>query len=613
MNSVQLHIALHDAVEKFGCSIICEDRLVNVLLDYGAFIDNPAIKNILKTMIADGYCQKVLDLGRRKRFSLTSLLNQPNKIEKPQGEEWKTKVQSYCVDYARQNGYLQDLVIYTTDSILYALGWKTNEPDNTGVSKNVKSTRSVSSQTGAQSTAVNNTTISSNTSGTNTNLSNSITYQTILNTQFLVINVKPLNAEVFIDGKQQYVSNGISAVELTIGKHDYEVRSNSYETQKGTIDINASSKQTLDIALKLQQALANLTVECTDADAEILADGKHLGIGKWSGLVKSGDITIECRKDKCYPYTIKQTISSGKDNIVKIPNLQPICGNIKINVQPYGSKIFINGKEEGTTPLMVTGIQIGERMLRVLTSEGQDYVTTVDVRENKVTDINHIIPSLFLDDYSQLEIGDWYYEDGSFSHVKAEGKTAVGIVFSLVTSEEEKIRGWTHGQIVAVREANAYKMFQGKDEYRKWGLYSEAIYKYAVTTIKNIELCMPSYSKNNYSKYDKGYAATHEESIFDNKEYPIFYAASHHDAPLPKGKTSGWYLPSIYQAHLLSNVIKTLNFSWELQKELKLDELTHISTSSMATEDTAWGGIIGYMRTNKLDSGWFNVRPVASF
>lgn len=610
MNSVKLHIALHNAVEKFGSNILCEDRLINILLDYGAFNDNPAIKNILKTMIVDGYCQKVLDLARRKRFSLSFLLNQSNKLEKPQGEEWKTKVQSYCVDFTKKNGYLQDLVVYATEGILYALGWKTYEPNNIIVSKNVKVSKSGSSQSSVQSVVVSNTTITPKMSGTNTNITNSVTYQTISNTQFLVINVKPLNAEVYVDGKQQYVSNGISAVELTIGKHNYEVRSNSYETQKGTIDIKSTSKQNLDIVLKLQQTLANLTIECTDADAEISTNGKILGIGKWTGLVKSGNISIECRKNRCYPYTIIQKISNGKDCTIKIPTLQPMCGNIKIDVQPYGSKIFINGKEEGTTPLMVTGVQIGERMLRVLTSEGQDYVTTIDVQENKVTDVNHIIPSLFLDDYSQLNIGDWYYEDGTFSHVKADGKIAVGIVFSLVTSEEEKKHGWTHGQIMAVKEAHAYKMFQGEDEYHKWGIYSEAIYKYAVTSIKNIELCMPSYSKDNYSKYDKGYAATHEESIFDNKEYPIFYAANHHDAPLPKGKTSGWYLPSIYQAYLLRNVINKLDFPWDLRREMELDDLHRISTSSMITKETAWQSLIG---GKKLDSGWFHVRPVASF
>lgn len=608
MKSVHLHIALHDVVEKFGCNILCEDRLINILLDYGAFANNPAIKNILKTMIANDYCRKILDLGKRKRFSLSELLNQPNKLEKPQGEDWKTKVQSHCVDFARQNGYLQDLVVYATESILYALSWKTNEPNNIVASRNNTISKSSSSMSSGQS-VVSNVNITSKTSGTNTNLTNSITYQSISNTQFLVINVKPLNAEVYIDGKQEYVSNGVSAVELTVGKHDYEVRANSHETQKGTIDINASSKQSLDIVLKVQQTLANLSIECIDADAEIWENGKIIGIGKWSGLVKVGSLSIDCCKDKCYPYTITQTILGGKDNFIKIPALQPMCGNLKVNVQPYGSKIFINGKEEGTTPLMVTGIQIGERMLRVLTSEGQDYVTTVDVKENKVTDVNHVIQSLFLDDYSQLKVGDWYYEDGTFSHVKAEGKTAVGVVFSLVTSEEEKRHGWTHGQIMAVKEANAYKIFNGKEDYHKWGIYSEAIYKYAVTSIKDIEFCMPSYSKENYSKYDKGYAATHEDSIWDNKEYPIFYAASHHDDPLPKGKTSGWYLPSIFQAYLLKKIIETPNFPRDLQKEL--DRLKGIPTSSMATKDTAWVG--SYNRDSKLNSGWFYVRPVASF
>ena len=57
----------------------------------------------------------------------------------------------------------------------------------------------------------------------------------------------------------------------------------------------------------------------------------------------------------------------------------------------------------------------------------------------------------FLFDYNELKIGDWYYEDGSFSRMKSDLKKCVGVVFSLNTSPLEQSEGWTHGLIVELQ------------------------------------------------------------------------------------------------------------------------------------------------------------------
>lgn len=52
-----------------------------------------------------------------------------------------------------------------------------------------------------------------------------------------------------------------------------------------------------------------------------------------------------------------------------------------------------------------------------------------------------------------LKIGDYYYSDGTFSSHLDKSKTCVGVVFSLETTGIEKAHGWTHGQIVALEDA----------------------------------------------------------------------------------------------------------------------------------------------------------------
>lgn len=390
MNSVKLHIALHNAVEKFGSNILCEDRLINILLDYGAFNDNPAIKNILKTMIVDGYCQKVLDLARRKRFSLSSLLNQSNKLEKPQGEEWKTKVQSYCVDFTKKNGYLHDLVVYATESILYALGWKTNESNIVNVPKKVKGIKSSSSQSSSQGVVVNNSNNTQKISGTNTNLTNSETYQSITNTQYLIINVKPINAEIFVDGKQQYVSNGISAVELPIGQHNYEIKATDYITRKGCVLVKRNQRCEISAELRSVFQTYRITITLANEDALIYVDNKYVGKGCQTIELKRGIHTILCRENGYLDYS-KTIIVEDRNIIVAIPRMFKTYATLKINVYPYGTDIYIDGKMKGKTPMVVDRLSAGVHKIAFRTPTGKEYIKELECKGQHIFNIEDII------------------------------------------------------------------------------------------------------------------------------------------------------------------------------------------------------------------------------
>lgn len=56
-------------------------------------------------------------------------------------------------------------------------------------------------------------------------------------------------------------------------------------------------------------------------------------------------------------------------------------------------------------------------------------------------------------DYSDVQIGDYYFADGTISHELSEKKQCIGVVFSLKTTDIERAKGWTHGQIVALVDA----------------------------------------------------------------------------------------------------------------------------------------------------------------
>mgnify|MGYP002622709920 CR=1 FL=1 len=595
MKPKSLHIAMREAIELFGVDVLTENRLVNILLDYGAYSDIPAARTIIQSLIAGGYSQKILGLGKQKRSFFSSLFNSDDTISKPEGEEWRNKLDSFSAVVTKQNGFQRTLVDYVVECVIYGLDWIDYTPE-TPKQQTVAPTPA--KVLGPQPKQV----CGGTTSGTNPNKTNSVSYQNIVDSQFLVMKVKPANAIVYVDDHQQYVSNGMMAVELPVGTHTYEVCADDYETQKGTVKITSKFKYSLDVELKLKQKTIRLSVETGDADAEIFINGVNYGRGKWTGLVEEGIYEIEGRKHRYYPQTKTVTLQGIDEQDVYIPCCIAKTGNLKVNVQPYGSKIIINGSNEGTTPLLVQNVIIGERNLTIKTEEGTEYKTTVEIKENQVTEVNHIIASLFLNDYSRVRIGDYFYEDGTFSHDYAKGKLVAGIVFSLETSKEEKALGWTHGQIVATM--NAYNFSK---TISSWGILNDEIRKYGIIT-----------GKDYMQARDTGYLISHLDCVMNNPEFVPFMIASQYNSKLPFGKTSGWYLPCLSQWRTLyENTNREWSDLWT-RMNIKIEE--EYATSSVG-KYKAWKYRLG-MEAKHVDlgyqlydinTGWGIVRAVASF
>ena len=583
-----LYNAIKKAVNQFGFNVLTEIKIINILSDFSAFSTLPAAKTIFKNMVENGYCHKICNLGRKKTRLLFS--NAESSIQKPEGDEWKIKLATLATSIAQQGGFEKHIVTYVLDSIIYGLEWTEEAPSLPQAYTNNNSKRHDTTTTNGSSQMRYLVT-----TGTNTNPSNGISYQQIEDTQFVVISIKPYNAEVFIDGIQQYVANGVMATELPVGEHDYEIKAESYKSKKGSFNLSHNDKTTLTIQLELEEQKIALSIVAKDKDAEIWVNGMVCGQGMWNGLIDAGKVVIECIKPKFYSYTETKMLGAQQKEHINIPALQPICGNIKINVQPYGSEIFINGESKGTTPLMVTDIPIGDRSIRITSPEGVEYYANVEVKEGQVTNVNYIIPSLFLEDYSEVRIGDYFYEDGSISHEIAKGKEIVGMVFSLETSEEEKKQGWIHGQIIALHDASLCVT-----NNQSWGIPTNEIMQFAVQS--------PKRNKKN----DNGYEISHRDCVVNNEDFSPFYVASKYYAPLPFGITSGWYLPSVSQWwKLYENMHPKWETLWRYLNLTGSGGLKHFATSSIMDKEYAWMFTMGYAEEYKEKS--YSAKNIKSY
>lgn len=580
-----LHDAIRQVVRQFGHSILQDAKVVNILSDYGGFRTMSATKPIIKFMVAQGYCQKIIELGRTNTWVLFAKKNTP--IQKPSDDKWIDKLQQLGTNIAHMGGFELYLVTYVLDCIVYGLEWTENPPSMdeayTQTSPCLYYSRPVNVSTQAWHPV---------STGRNMNPSDGVSYQQIGDTQFVVMTVSPLHAEVFIDGQQQYVENGIMATELPVGEHYYKVKADSYKTENGSFILSQDNKITLSINLKLEEHKIELTIIAKENDAEIWINGIACGQGKWKGLLDAGQVIIECMKPKCYTYKETKQLGDKQEVCVKIPALQPISGNLKINVQPYGSEVLINGEKKGATPLLLSDIPIGKRHIRIVSPEGSNYDATVEIRERQVTNVNHIIPSLFLKDYSSARIGDYFYEDGSISHERVKGKKIVGMVFSLETSEEQKKHGWTHGQIIALEDADLRLT-----KFRSWGIPSDKIFQYAIRKPYYIHL------------EDDGYQISHTECIINDEEFAPFYVAANYAAPLPFGITSGWHLPSANQWLILyTYTMKHRDTIWPYLNLLENGLSKCFATATIKDKSNAW--VFTTDRDANFPQDLFSERPL---
>jgi hypothetical protein len=124
-------------------------------------------------------------------------------------------------------------------------------------------------------------------------------------------------------------------------------------------------------------------------------------------------------------------------------------------------------------------------------------------------------------------IGDYYYSDGTFGASKVpSGATVIGVVFSSRMTVTDSINNWTHGYVIALKDANS-------GSQATWGSYGTD------TSLPNYATCV-----GYYGDISSGYVGTYINNMASNStSYPQFYYAKNYSVAAPSN-SSGWYLPS---------------------------------------------------------------------
>lgn len=166
------------------------------------------------------------------------------------------------------------------------------------------------------------------------------------NSQYLVLDVYPKDANVFINGIPMSLSDsGILETPLAFGLHNYRITATNYHTSEGQISIHdKENKQSMSIRLKQAFGYVNIKSPSSDLDsADIYIDEDFVGkLPLKDYPLKSGQHKIKVIKELYLPYSENITVTdSGIVNV--FPNYVPNYAKVEI-MSDNDAQIFDNGR-----------------------------------------------------------------------------------------------------------------------------------------------------------------------------------------------------------------------------------------------------------------------------
>lgn len=247
--------------------------------------------------------------------------------------------------------------------------------------------------------------------------------------QYVVFDLEPKTAIVFIDNEPQTTQDGVMSTVLQNGTYSYRVIAKGYYEQTGSFTIEGA-KVVRKITLKADAAM--VTISAAGEDVEIWANNELKGKSPWRGPLIAGTYIFEARKAGHRTTSLSQAITSTPaEQSYTLNAPTPIIGSVDITSTPALADVYIDGKHVGQTPMksnlyegnhtitiQKTGYAISEHSATVL--EGK--TTTVVAMLNKATEGDNVATTTtpviaapkveYPSTTGPYKIGDFYNENG---------------------------------------------------------------------------------------------------------------------------------------------------------------------------------------------------------
>jgi formylglycine-generating enzyme required for sulfatase activity len=168
---------------------------------------------------------------------------------------------------------------------------------------------------------------------------------------------------------------------LEFGTYTYKVTAMNYHSSEGRFTLN-SQADTHEEKVVLRRNGAKVTLSAA-SEADIYINGIKRGTRSWTGLMKAGNYTIECRQANHRPSQQTISVEEGKSRTYQLTSPAPITGTLSLNSRPLGANIQIDGKDYGTTPRNIRDLLIGKHSITLSMSGYATKTEECNIKENE--------------------------------------------------------------------------------------------------------------------------------------------------------------------------------------------------------------------------------------
>ena len=173
----------------------------------------------------------------------------------------------------------------------------------------------------------------------------------------------------------------LSNKELDAGTYTLRVQQAKYKDYSTTIAIEEDKTTTITPVLEANFAQVTLTAQ---SGADILWDGTRLGTSRYSGTLELGEYVIETRQaSHKSAYTRVSVTAQTSNQTIALNNPTPIYGTLVVDGSPEDAAVYIDGKKEGMSPLVINKLLIGEHKVRLEKEGYAKQEKTVQIAEGQ--------------------------------------------------------------------------------------------------------------------------------------------------------------------------------------------------------------------------------------
>lgn len=279
----------------------------------------------------------------------------------------------------------------------------------------------------------------------------------IVERQFVIFNVTPTNAIIYIDDVPQETVDGRMERDMACGEYTYRVEAPMYKAQTGSFAVEPSDKT--ELSIDLAAAFGYLKVSTVpEVNAKVYIDDSYCSETPFtSGPLGEGPHSLRLIKDGYYVFSQSFDIENNKTAVIEA-GMKSSFSSVRLVPENENDLVSLNDKEIGKG-VWEGHIDPGRHIVKVEREGFQPQILAIEVieGESKSFELPALLPYLGILSIQTVPSNASVYVDGELLGNSPLRTSKLGIGKHSVTVEMEGYRSQTRAVELDKDEESALK------------------------------------------------------------------------------------------------------------------------------------------------------------